>query len=74
MEHAFGLVLNAGDVDWDEVLRDLLPFDSAGSRGTDVKDLCPQPVDIGMTANLSKGGKLQRLGKCRGLMDNSSSR
>lgn len=43
VEHAFGRVLNAGDVDRHQIFRDLLPFHLTSAACCHMKHLRPQP-------------------------------
>lgn len=43
VKDALGRVLNAGDVNRNQILGHLLPFDGAGSARWYMEDLCPQP-------------------------------
>lgn len=43
VKDALGRVLNAGDVDRNQILGHLLPLDGAGATGGHMEDLSPQP-------------------------------
>lgn len=45
VEHDLWAFLDAGDVDWHQILADLCPLHRAGAGGGDVEHFSPQPAD-----------------------------
>lgn len=54
VEDTLRWVLDAGDVDWHQILWHLLPLDRPGTTGTHMKHLRPQPANTELELHDSK--------------------